>query len=164
MARGHILDLTGQRFGRLVVERMQDMRKGRAMWLCQCDCGNMAVVQSGRLTAKRTQSCGCYRRENSAAMQTTHSMTRSPTYLTWVSMLQRCENPKATGYKYYGEKNVVVCPRWHDFELFLEDVGCRPEGRTLDRYPNPAGDYEPGNVRWATPKEQSQNKRLKFDL
>lgn len=102
MPRGHMMDLTGQRFSRLVVEKFHSLRKGRAMWECLCDCGNRTVVQAGRLRGNRTRSCGCYRKEKSAERSFRHGMLRTPTYLTWVSMIQRCENPKATGYEYYG--------------------------------------------------------------
>jgi len=160
MPRGHLMDLTGQRFGRLVVEKFHQLDKGRAVWTCKCDCGNSAIVQAGRLRGQRTQSCGCLRREKSAERKRTHDMTRTPTYLTWVSMLQRCENPEATGYEYYGGRGVTVCPEWHEFENFLSDMGERPADRTLDRR-DPEGNYERGNCRWATSIEQRQNRRIK---
>lgn len=159
MARGHILDLTGQRFGYLVVAYQFGVdKKGRAEWRCKCDCGNICTVKSHNLRRGGTKSCGCYRRKNSAEMSRTHSMTRTPTYLTWVSMLQRCENPNATGYEYYGEIGIKVCEEWHSFENFIADMGERPKGRTLDRK-NGFGHYEPGNCRWATKQEQAINKR-----
>lgn len=83
----------------------------------------------------------------------------SPTYRTWVSMLARCSNPKASNYHLYGGRGIRVCERWHDFAAFLADVGERPDGTTLDRFPNPSGNYEPGNVRWATPKQQAESRR-----
>ena len=158
MPRGHSMDLTGQRYGRLVVQSLHTMEKGRSVWKCLCDCGNKAIVKAGNLRRNSTKSCGCYRRENSAKQARTHGMTRSPTYLTWVSMLQRCENPEATSYEFYGAIGIKVCEAWHTFESFLEDMGERPKGRTLDRK-NPYGHYEPSNCRWATSKEQGENKR-----
>lgn len=91
-------------------------------------------------------------------MRLTHGMTRSPTYLTWVSMIQRCDNPDATGFEYYGGLGVKIDPNWYIFEEFLKDMGERPAGLTLDRI-DPYGDYEPGNCRWATWKEQGANRR-----
>ncbi len=85
---------------------------------------------------------------------------KNPMYKRWNSMLARCMDPGHARYKYYGALGVKVCDRWRDFELFLEDVGTPPfKGATLDRWPNNAGDYEPGNVRWATPKQQRHNRR-----
>lgn len=153
-----IMDLTGQRYGRLVVVELANPGGGRAIWTCLCDCGSLANVKAQQLRRSGTKSCGCYRRENSASMRTTHGMTRSPTYLTWVSMLQRCENPEATGYEYYGERGIQVCENWHAFEGFLADMGERPDGLTLDRL-DPEGNYEKDNCRWATWKQQAETRR-----
>ena len=97
---------------------------------------------------------------------TRHGQSRSvatgkatPTYRSWVSMLARCNNPNASNYHLYGGRGIRVCDRWQAFENFLADVGERPDGTTLDRHPNPNGDYEPGNVRWATASEQAFNRR-----
>lgn len=84
----------------------------------------------------------------------------SPEYKSWLNMTQRCRTPSATGYHYYGGRGIKVCDRWSDFTLFLADMGPRPPGTTLDRFPDQAGDYEPGNCRWATAKEQAANRRL----
>ena len=82
---------------------------------------------------------------------------RTPTYYTWKMMKQRCQNPRATSYEYYGGRGIKVCDRWQSFDNFLEDMGERPEGKTLDRFPNKNGNYEPGNCRWATRDEQRAN-------
>ena len=83
----------------------------------------------------------------------------SPTYVVWASMLTRCTNPRSTSYPEYGGRGITVCERWRLFGNFLADMGERPTGRTLDRYPNRKGNYEPGNCRWATPRKQANNAR-----
>ena len=160
MARGHIAELTGQRFGRLVVEeRSENDAGGRATWKCRCDCGESCVVKAHNLARGSTRSCGCYRRETSAARSRTHGQTRTPTHTSWSSMWGRCSNPADPAWKYYGARGISVCARWVSFENFLADMGERPEGKTLDRWPNNDGNYEPGNCRWATPAEQNANRR-----
>ena len=80
-------------------------------------------------------------------------------YNAWVTMRQRCNNPNSVDYPNYGGRGITVCDRWNTFRLFLEDMGERPEGHTLDRYPDNDGNYEPSNCRWATPSQQNFNKR-----
>lgn len=147
---------SGERFGRLVtVSKFES--EGPPTWLCRCDCGKTKVTKQRNLRSGHTRSCGCLVGGRFGA---THGMTRTPTYISWEAMRGRCTYEKHKKYHLYGGAGVQVCDRWlHSFEAFLEDVGERPEGMTLDRFPNPAGNYEPGNVRWATPLTQRYNIR-----
>lgn len=94
-----------------------------------------------------------------------HGLCESPEYKCWENMRSRCNNPNATGYQNWGGRGIKVCDRWDDFRLFLQDVGLRPSPEhSIDRFPNRDGDYEPGNVRWATRLEQNSNTRNALDI
>lgn len=156
-------DLTGQRFGRLVV---LDGSKSPIRWRCLCDCGNIKIVRPNSLKQKKTQSCGCLHKER--AGMPTRFITKhghyagdvaSPEYKVWCGMKSRCKNPKHISWKYYGGRGIAVCERWQNsFENFLSDMGLRPPGSTLDRI-DPDGNYEPGNCRWTISREQARNKQ-----
>lgn len=147
-------DLADKRFGRLTVLRYAGKKDRRNhLWLCRCDCGTEKVVIGGNLLRGNTRSCGCLKRE----IHTSHGAWGNPTYVSWNTMLQRCLNHRKPAYRRYGGRGITVCERWRRFENFLADMGERPAGRTLDRYPDKDGNYEPGNCRWATPTEQANN-------
>lgn len=159
------MDLAGQRYGRLLVLTQAPHITGNTAWLCQCDCGGEKVVPSSYLRTGSTKSCGCLPREqyglNGKLSSTTHGQASNPTltYNSWNAMKQRCFNPLATNYHKYGARGITVDPSWVDsFETFFADMGERPAGTSLDRI-DTAGNYEPGNCRWATPTEQNQNRR-----
>ena len=161
---GKAIDLTAQRFGRLLVQGCVGSNKhGVRLWRCACDCGQQTVVQRGNLTGGNTRSCGCLKREMDSArlaeQNQKHGMTRTPTYKSWRGMLSRCNNPNDIGFTNYGARGITVCERWRKFEHFLEDVGERPSPKhSIDRIDGTRG-YEPCNTRWSLPAVQANNKR-----
>lgn len=158
--------MVGRKFSRWFC--LEDSGRGsHRKVLVRCECGTEKRVNLNNLIRGKSQSCGCLRGEISSLRSTTHGQTangvKSPTYRTWIAMNRRCHDQKATNYGWYGGRGIYVCPRWRDsFDAFLADVGERPSGLTLDRIDN-NGHYEPGNVRWATHKQQSLNRRPRRD-
>lgn len=159
------IDLVGQRFNRLIVlERVGVNKHQESLFRCRCDCGSETEATTHNLRRKSIQSCGCLRIDEGRKTGLTakrHGMHNTPTYITWQHMRYRCANPDDDAYRWYGAKGVEVCDEWNSFEKFLEDMGERPEGMTLDRI-NPFGDYEPDNCRWADSETQHQNTRRNY--
>lgn len=152
------VDHTGSRFGSWVAVAIDRTNGHRTWWRVRCDCGAAAVVRADSLTTGGSKRCVTCQSEVSRQTHTRHGETRDPTWRSWASMRERCENPNFSAFKDYGGRGVKVSARWQSYEAFVQDVGYRPAGTTLDRI-DCSGDYEPGNCRWATPKQQARNKR-----
>lgn len=168
-------DRRGERVGRLlIIEEASRSKSGRVRWHCKCDCGAQVEANGSDLYPKRTTSCGCLLSQNTIvanAARATHGHSRlqpdgsrknSREYRSYRSMIQRCRNPNAPNFHLYGGRGISICEEWQGeggFQRFLAYMGPRPPEMTLDRFPDNDGNYEPGNVRWATATEQAANRR-----
>jgi hypothetical protein len=155
-----IIDLTGQRFSRLAVVGPAKQKKyGKTTWNCLCDCGNTVNIPGSQLRNGNNRSCGCLLRETITTHGHSIDSIRSPEYTAWTNMKDRCLNANRGDYHRYGGRGIKVCDRWlSSFESFYEDMGKRPTPKHSLERENNEKDYEPGNVKWATPKEQQNNR------
>jgi hypothetical protein len=156
-------DITGQRFGKLIAQEIYKGKKSnRKYWTCLCDCGNIIVVSGTNLRTGQTKSCGCMKKEHMRNLNLTHDLSGSRIYHIHRGILARCFNPREPSYKHYGGRGITVCSEWLTFKSFYKwAISSGYSGKkelSLDRINN-EGNYEPDNCRWATMKEQGNNRR-----
>lgn len=167
---GSPIEMIGRKFHRLTVLRQLPNTEFKSTsmrtYLVQCDCGTERSVHGADLRSGNTKSCGCFRAEQIGRFNETHGDTKNgsvtPEWRAWNNMIRRCEDPTTDRYHCYGGRGINVCTRWRDnYANFLADMGRKPTPRhSIDRK-NVNGNYEPGNCRWATEKEQTANKQTR---
>lgn len=161
-----LIDLTGQKFGRLTVLRSQHNDRGVLVWVCRCECGQETKVEGYTIRQKIVQSCGCLQRELASAKRGVrhanfrHGAAHTPEYAAYIAAKGRCNDPKNRDFNDYGGRGIGF--HFAAFEEFILCVGPRPSiAHSLDRYPDNNGHYESGNLRWATQKQQVNNRRIR---
>lgn len=156
------LDLSGHKYGKLrVASPASQDKQGQTKWICQCDCGSEVVVRTNDMRTGKTTSCGCHRSSVSTKKATKHGLRFTREYRIWCNMKSRCTNPAFHKYPIYGGRGISICQEWlGSFQNFFDDMGlCPTPQHSIDRI-DVDGNYEPSNCRWATPKQQTQNRRI----
>lgn len=158
-----IKDLTGKRFGKIVVLKLDRIENNRSYWLCQCDCGNIFSRRSDIIQRKDVKSCGCYQKENNKKIGIKHGDCRikniNPIYRIWQGMKDRCYNKNNPNNIHWLGRGIKICPEWKNNYLEFKQWAIKngyKKGLTIDRI-DVNGNYEPSNCRWVTKEEQNKN-------
>lgn len=150
--------IPGLRFGQLTTIKIDRPSNRTQYWLCKCDCGEYTVKNLHELLTRKRKSCGCLERTTGFTSNLKHGLNKTREHNIWVGIKKRCRNKNSIGWKHYGSKGIDYCDRWEDFINFISDMGPAPtSNHTIDRIDRTKG-YCPENCRWATMKEQNQNK------
>lgn len=165
MPKSSGVEVIGQKYGRLIVQRLAGMDQSHKSTVeVICECGQVLVVRLNNLRTGTTKSCGCLGLEAIKRRSTKHGLSHDDRFQVWVDMHKRCYSVRCPSYPNYGGRGITVHESWHHTpEKFFVDMGKRPHGYTLDRVDNDKG-YGPGNCRWASMSEQQNNKRTNINL
>ena len=158
-----VKNIIGHKYNRFTVVELDSIQPGvGSIWVCKCDCGNIKKINAGDLKSGNTKSCGCHLSEVVGKQSVKHGATKNSnvngTYKSWRSMKARCSNPKCKSYYCYGGRGITFCDRWDEYKNFVDDMGERPIGYSLERK-DPNGNYEPKNCCWIPNNQQSKNTR-----